>query len=604
MPEAFNGVDVAAIVNQAASTLMGQLQQSGKELQDAQSAFKSATTPQASLIESAGAAESDLKVQDETNKERIRQMNAEAASMFGTNQAANSFILAGLGQEITSSIQDLAGMRKDIQDRKSLGIFDDPLQFIVNQVVTPFKEEAAEYREETIRQDLATAQGLIARTHESFAINAAIADTEAETRINAIKKAMLAKTGLEVLQSNERIAKTGVEFINVRNANNKAQFEAVSNAINIQVRLEDLKLSERNADRADQYFGLAMRGDIRAEDAADRAKTTETLHNDMQRLQIEAAGGNAEAKVTLRDSLKRAAAVVGAEAPTLEQFKLMDARQKASWQRLMSDPNVMLEGRLGYNTGMAMEEVAENNWPLTGNTRAVYNNLDRIRAETISKYSSGTTPLSWQSMGKDARANAINQAIREQLNKEIKNIPDSGSIFSAPPVAATLRIPAVADTSIAKDLIPQAANPNNPLRAQDVLSSALMKMSKGEASPQQMASEISTIYRAVIADNNVQRQYSRFALGGMSELSTGFKASVKLGNYYQGAPTFASSSTVVDMSNEAQLTAVLTREAARMSVQKQGSTLSMPDLSGVGTAIMDASDRMKGGRFDPSLNNK
>lgn len=569
------------------------------DLDNTMTGYKSAIVAQQPEIEKKNAAESDIVLFDIAHKERVRAATAEAASWFGTNKEANSFVLAGLGEELLSRRKDILARREDIQKRKDSGFLDNPLDFILNQITTPFAEEALAFAEATQAQEEQTAAELMRRTSEAAAINSAIVEGDAEGRANAVRKALVAKTAIEVQQSNERLAALGLQGINVRQALNKTQFEIASAATNIQAKMIELNLSQKAADRADQSLEIQ--------------KETAAQMKEIHQLQINAANGNQLSKDELQSKLNAAAAVVGMQPPDANSFQKLSTRQKEFWNNLIANPTVQ-EGFLGYNVGQALQYVEENSIPLgTPGMRMTYDKLSAVREATISKYSSVATNTPWAQLTKDARAVKIKEALDAELKREAANIKDAGDIFSPPPAQSVLKIPAVASTEIAKVLIPIAKDPNMPFRAQDVLSAAIMKMQGDQVSPEQLASEISQIYRSIIMDNNQQRQYGRFAITPMSP-EAGFRTQVSIPDGFLGIEGFSSDSAAVpttkiqtvNMANEAQLSTLLTR--IKISTIKN-----LPVAPNAAPAEETAAEPPKkpaltpygsGNRFDPALNSR
>lgn len=569
-------LDVASFMG-AADQMAGSINQSLSDLTATMTGYKAATEAEKPAIRAKNESQGEVDLIEIANKERLRSVNAEAAAMFGTNKAANSFVLAGLGDEILAGQKDIEARRADIQKSKDKSFLDDPVSWVLGQITTPFAEEALEFKEATQKQELSTAREIIARTSEQFTINAAIIDGDAEGKANATRKAVLAKTALEVAQSDQRLAALGLQEINVRSVLNRNQFDVAVAGTNMQAKFIELSLAERAATRGDETLTLQ--------------KEQLGMMKQIHQLEIDAKGGSAEAEATLTMKLRNTASTLGMVAPTVKEYNRMGQREKEFWNQSMSDPAVADDHMLAYQPGAAVQKIEDRQIPLgTPGMRMTYDKLASIEAATVEEYTkqTGSNGVQWNQLPKDARVVKLNDAIKVELKREVTNIPDQGGIFSPPPVASVITIPAVQGLEIAKVLSIQAIDPNNPLRAQDVLSAAIQQMQNGTASPEQMADEIATIYKSIIMDNNQQRQYKRFAITPMSE-AAGFRTQIQIPAFQQvgdGVSSFSTSKKqIVDMANTAALTTMLTRINISMAQAKANNAAADVTNTPASTAI-------------------
>lgn len=598
-------LDVASFMG-VANQMAGSITQSLSDLTNTMTDYKAATSAEKPAIIAKNESQGEVDLIEIANKERLRSVNAEAAAMFGTNKAANSFVLAGLGDEILSGQKDIEARRADIQKSKDQSFLSDPVSWVLGQITTPFAEEALEFKEATQKQELSTARELVARTSEQFTINAAIVDGDAEGKANATRKAVLAKTTLEVAQSDQRLAALGLQEINVRSVLNRNQFDVAVAATNIQAKAIEIGLAERSAERGDETLALQ--------------KEQLGMMKQIHQLEIDAKGGSAEAKVALTSKLRNTASTLGMVAPSVEEYNRMGQREKEFWNQNMSDPSMAEDHMLAYQPGAAVQKIEERQIPLgTPGMRMTYDKLASIEAATVEDYTkqTGLNGVQWNQLPKDARVVKLNDAIKAELKREATNIPDQGGIFSPPPVASVITIPALKDLEISKVLAIQAIDPSNPLRAQDVLSAAIQQMQNGKSSPEQMADEIATIYKSVIMDNNQQRQYKRFAITPMSE-AAGFKTQIQVPQYQQAVEGFTSfpvsKKQTVDMANQAQLTTLLTR--VNIAIVQGNANNVEADVTNASTTTPPAGAAQSAtparrqigtpygasNRFDPSLN--
>lgn len=566
-PAAAGNIDVSAFMT-GIKSLNDQIMSAGRELLGMQQQNLKGAKEEQTGIASRATADTSVALLDAQKADRLEAMNAESSAIFGTNKAANSFILAGLGQEILSQQADITARTEDIKKRQDTNFFEDPVQWLANQVIIPYKQDSLRTVKDQQAQESAIADELLKRTDQIVTLNAKTAADDAMTRYHAVSQKIAAQAQVDLGQSQQRMVAEGLTELNVRAALNNNQFSAVKSVFDAQSTMFTLKQQGQATDRATVGLGIGINTAINEDITSKLRDTNIKLNTALQKLEIDAKGGTVEARQTLNIALARAAQTLGAIPPTVEQFNRMDVKTKELWNSVMSDSSVMAEGMLGYNAGYAVEKIANTPGLMLGSKeRATYQDLNNIKAGTMDRIAKDPTHVPWERMTPDQRASEIQKDIMTKLAADVKNIPDRGSIFSPAGAKSVLSIPAVTATTIGNDLALQARSDNAPLRAQDVVTAAVQHITAKDMTPAQAAAEIATIYNSVLIDNNTLHQYSKFGIIPPSAATTGYHTSIMVNNF-SAYTSRGDTPQILDMTNEAELATFLTRAGLQITTSQ------------------------------------
>lgn len=482
------------------------------------------------------------KVIDTENQKGEIKKKADLASYaasVGSNPDAPSYIMNILGQRKLEGENDLHNRLGMIQKKMDTGLLDNPLEWAVNQFtlngdIASYNTRVAEVDRDTKVmgeiQKLTSDQGVVLSQLDN-GIN--------ETRLAGMNAKTQAEADLAMANSKMALSKLGLDVLNIRGALDERQFSntiAYNNALSEQTRL-----------------GLAMSAD-------QRAAESHKLDIEMKKWTFEDRKDSSEAKANLTQRLSAVLKTVGAPPMSWEELKLLpDSKLKDRYLRMMNDPDI-INGRMGPNPYDAVDTANTFNFPMTPGGNLVREKLTSIiSAEAANN-------LNWHQMKPGEQTMVGNKAVANATSQELKDIPDQGGIYSPPSLAATLTIPGVAALSIKKDL-EQLAVPDKmyATKAQDVFTTALGKIDRGESDVKSMAAEISTLFKAVQVDMNTTRQYQKLALQPL-DAKTGYYSTI-----YSSLMGFGGAKTV-NMINPVALEAELTRALLQRSIQK-GMTL-------------------------------
>jgi len=247
-------LDLSGILDQV-NQFAGQAQQAGKQLFDlsAEAAVTASDDSQAALA--AGVNNQVIDSAKQTAEFQTQNAKIKGATALGTNLKAQGEVLTGLSDSILDLISRKDAALKVVSAKQSVGLFDDPLQFIANAITLPddiakYNALNEEYTAKTsavqtlnqLSQATVTTQGMLTEsiTEAGMAASADNTRLQAQTLANKSYREALgynAKGITEALQSTKETL--AMEFNGVQAQNAQTQ---------IGVALSHLELSRQEFD--------------------------------------------------------------------------------------------------------------------------------------------------------------------------------------------------------------------------------------------------------------------------------------------------------------------------------------------------------------------
>lgn len=582
-------------VNALLSTYNNFRTQSEKNAADLDTAYKTAIqaagAPAAAAIQE-GKAQIDLNNVVETAAIKLKRDNAAAAAAFGVNPDASSYVINQLGGTLLKNINKEMQLDASLQADASKGFWDNPLDWLATQISMPFDAMTLETVREGNDRIVANLGRLQALTLEQNKVNAAIDDAASTERLAALNKVTAAKAARAAAASAAEVARLGLDNISMRQRMTAEQLNAAFTMNNViqgindhelkrvdaQFRMEanrraddENRRAEEQAKRAGQAFPLDLEAKQIAVDTA-RAnlereafrKSQDEQHSKLLDLQVKAAEGQEEAKKVIQRQLDISAPLLNIRNLSVEEYLMMPENSpiKQTLNRLLFSQDVEFR-RLGSNPIDVIRSFTVFPRPLPAGQELVRDAITRIEQATIT-----ANEIAWKSLGPDVQRVRLIDSVNATLNKELGNIPETGSIYSPPPLVSTVSMGSMVDNPIVRALKVLAVNPEYPTRTEDVIRVATdiirAQVASGNPNPAviaAVATHVSDFYKAIMVDNNNNRQYRKFALPGMAETTTGFKTSVS----YPGLIPGMTSREVIDLSNRAAVQAFLTKRMVRDS---------------------------------------
>lgn len=509
-------------------------------------------------------AQGKIAVNDAMAKAKAKELadNASAAAYFGLTPGASDGVVAKYSMQIADAENQLDAKRQEILGKQQTSFFDDPISWFFNQMALPYDIAEFHTLSNTASHKLDILQKLEQATLEQFKINAGVDQATAAAVVDGQNKAALGEALVNQASSGVQTAQLGISETSVRmqstmdgfNASVAAHQAAVAD-VNLEINKATLGINQRQIADTDARLLIEQDQNKRQE---QQAQVQLALSN----MQLGNEQIAAQARNDLNERFAKAAAVWKVAPITVEQWRLMsDGPTKQFWDRAIMAPEIQ-DGKapaLGYDATDALAKANAVNAPLTPGINYVRDKLVTMRDNVIAPQQ-----YTWKSLSPDTQHVMIQNAIQENVKKEVNNIQDTGGIFSPGSLRSTLSIASgeasLAETKIGAALAPAArADPTLATKSDMILETAVQLINKGVLTPATAAYEINRIYRAIIQDNNEQRQYQEFRINPLDPQANGFKTIVQFGNNW-------GSKAPVNMVSPAAVEAVLTRMILRESM--------------------------------------
>lgn len=402
--------------------------------------------------------------------------NAQAAAEFGTNQDASTYVIGELAKTSRENTIKIAASAQNLEEIMAVGPTDNLLEWMVNQFSLP--SQVRSHNALVAQQDIVDTaiSRLQTQTQEQFKINNQIDAATSKDIIALNQKKLLAAATIKAENARQKALATNMSVGSVRLATNQQAFTNTLSLVRAQIDLQQLQIQQMRQRDEDELRKLQLEK-LRAEIASD---------------------------VALGVALERATAVHGMRAVTPQQFRNMQGPMRNALEYAMSDPNTE-QGRLASSPSAAVEIAEAMNSPLTPATQD-------IKKKLIEIMTAAQTP-EWSTLKPEQKRVRYNKAIDDALMKDMRNVPDTGSIFSAPPLNAVGKIPAVQATQLwSQYLAKPAENAFAPTSANQIFKFALDAVKENKMTIENASAQVGHIYRAIVADNAYNRDYGRFGI--------------------------------------------------------------------------------------------
>lgn len=539
--------------------------------------------------------------------------NLDAATAVGMNPDAASYMFMSTANEVKRREDELVGLKDEIAKQQSVSIFDDPMQWITNQITLPGKIRAANTKVGEINDwedRISVAQKMLS----SAALSNAIIYEPAALQIASAKNQEVAGAALQAKgAADDKLATISTALTSLGMAQTKDQWDGIvslnhsildfqQHGLNILYKnfqeanqtshlaleaesIQNLKDSrDVNQYNASQRLLLAQRGQelheqsmAALEDQRAASKLQMEVNENLKSLQAQALVDNKEAQTSLVDHANAARVLLNKpKLGSYLEYKNLSGNERKLLDDMITSGSTDL-GAVATNPADANDVLDRSNTHLPGGQGQVQ---DKLRAwtngamqkneEDIAAQKLGAAP--WHTYGKDIQRAKINQFINDQAATELRSTPQVGSIYSPPSIGALLKTnPLLTQMSIMKDsgLAVLAKDPQMPLDSDIVMKAAFTAIQKG-ASMRDMADQIAAIYQAAATKNAETHNYVKLALP--SQLERGFNQEVQSG--------FGNKSEIVDLSNSTKVLNFLTRSIV---ARKQSTDLAnAPYSTGLG----------------------
>jgi len=449
--------------------------------------------------------------------------------------AGGSAVFANLATSMQQNERIRQQLAADVSSKLSVGFFDNPLQYIVNQVTLPSEISRLSIAEGNVAQNLKVMQDLqilMSNQHKDNVI--AATDTSVSAELNA-RQRIAAQANIDLATTAGEAAKNELQLMNIRTVASRAQFQSIIEANNVQnanleneIRFNQIGLEEHRQQVADMQAQQEINlrnmqiGEVQQKIAAENAIQS---------------GIDAGIKVGLLPN--------GTNARMLDKLPMA---QREYVLRVAADPDIA-QGRYGHDIASAINIAGSSPFPIPIGSAQL---LERLGPKVVDVINANGGDALWKLKTPQEQQILLNSGLRKIINNEIQGIPTEGGIFSAGSALSVAAIPALQNNPVMRQVATMAAgNTLQPLKAQDVMAAATEQVQKGAITTSQASQLVSDIYNSVVLDNNQRFMYNRFNFNGLDN-TVGFKTRVQTGSMF-------GSTEAIDMTNPARVQDILTR---------------------------------------------
>lgn len=545
-PDSNGGLDVDTLMN-SFNLFSGSINASISDLANAVGQGNAAAKQAQQGIQQESEGTQELNTLKAATTAKLNADNAASAAAFGTNPNTDSYVLNSMGESILADEVDLQRRQAIIQQKADASFFDDPLSWVSNQFTLPMDVYGANVKEANIMHKLEVVKKLTESTTDAAVANAVSDQTDAEKAALIQNKIVAGAAQEKMSESAFKLANLTLSGLTIRDARDKAGFDAIYQLNNALAQKENFKLETR---KTEAYI-------VQAEATSD-----------MRNMQAEINRQNEEDKKSLQGKLDKATIVLGMSKIPINEFFKMSGKLRTDLEYAMNNEDIQ-QGNAGPNTAVAIHTANDLNAPMTPGINTVRKIANNWMLEAHSD------PL-WSTF------KPVEQSIKEQekvdahVEAELANIHTVGGIYS--PISTNKAItanPTIAAMPLSKELSPYAiANPNMPLKADDVFAAARSMIANGKLTPAAASQQISIIYQGMQMQLNSIHQYQRLQLPMLSA-ATGYKQSVYFGDGWR-------TSDIIDMANPVAIETALIRSMTPSALEHNpigGPTGSAPQSS-------------------------
>lgn len=464
--------------------------------------------------------------------------NAAELSRLGLNLSDMDSLVASTSTQMVEDIKQARVMRADIDAKRNVGLFDSPLEYIVNQFTLPSQ----------IREHNAVIQKVASQRNDIDQLSKVAKEAAGA---NALKYTDISFTGAMAAADLKREEAT-VKVAEIENKMLDVDYNHQLKLFNItQSRIKVLSDLQEKEDK----------GEIRRELGQLKADKEEAVRRVDQSVMV-------------------AAKMIGYNVPTMKELEKKPKKMKEAIEYVMSN-----NGGLGGDPLKAQEILIDGD-PQNMSTAVLYqrNTLNDLRKQAEKSVLSGQQGEFLKNASPGARREALAVEMKKQVehyandpNFSLRPSLSNGAVdnpYHIPPLEVMTKIPETRALPLAKILTEnKKVFPNIPQTDTLIAELAYANVGKDKAYKDitEAARDVAAYYREGIAFNNNQLHFNRF---GMPEQSD-----------YQV-------SRIGDMTNTAAVT--------KYYISKKRLEFTHPDFgefSGPGTPKKSVEDRIKSGEL-------
>lgn len=487
-----------------AQNLIRQSQESSKKKQEIAGQMAAGANKIAGIYETVASDLAVVKATQEAAQLKVQAENSRIAASAGVN-IGGANVLLDLHSQLAQANQETIAATTEYKKKMSTSFFENPLDYIVNQVTLPFTEDklkGAAAQSQTIAQTLINTNNALQesfQTTEKLKESTSTTSAAAATRVAAAEALMNAeKASIEGLKYNM----TGVE----------AAQQATAEQLNAQYQVF-------SAVKAEQQVQMALKSHALQLEQFNWAKQEKLA---AQEAKAEGKAMDDQVLAYINDSLAASGmpVVSGLEAKNALQMLKSGASKEMVYHyengRRMKSLGVATIGSSPAESARVLQEVATN--------------LPDVRKETTAILADALGALGQNKAidkkDKGAVDAFVNSHVKQTVELMYKDAGAAGSLFNVGDLNSYLTLGAVKDLPVVtKVLAPMGAQGQSFIDPKLVLQLTAAAVKKGTITSSQ-AAEISQVYRLA---NNINQQARGFLGLGIVPPNAGKNYYVKLG---------------------------------------------------------------------------
>lgn len=225
-----------------------------------------------------------LTVQTRELAELQAQKNSRKfASAIGSNMDDTSEILSSLGMQLRGKEQEAIAAKAEVTQKASVGLFDNPIEYILNQVTLPSSRAKAQGLEEEASSISTAMQRINSASQDTVRTNNAIAETKTVASIANKVAATKANIDAQALAVKQQSLSFNVEALNAAANISEKQLSNFFQANSQEIAFKQLDIAQESAKNQRELKELEIKKlglilDDKEENKADQQALVNTIN--------------------------------------------------------------------------------------------------------------------------------------------------------------------------------------------------------------------------------------------------------------------------------------------------------------------------------------
>lgn len=470
------------------------------------------------------------------------------ATSLGANPDSQNFALAQLGQQFWDKFNQAQQVQKTIEQKESVGFFDNPIQYFANQLTVG--QDVAKHNAIAIQANTAlnAMQQINATVTSSVTAQRSIAESVTRDSIAAAMDAQALGAKIQSMELQQRNLSYDMDSVKLLMSNNDRTLQRAVQMNNIQVQQQQLAISAGH---------LALAQKEASQRAADRATKLSEMKEDE-------AGWAENTRIY---NIGRG--IQGFPPVTPEQLKtyLKSGTQTAkkdfeeNWSSGMIAAATGNKVVGGSTVGQSALTIMKNNSPLNNGMQETKEFLAQVWQKGIT-----TTTAAGGKPTEGGVVNAVNELVPKQLKvmaADVTKDPYGKNIYRGPDLKTLSELPSVKGSKFGQTVLyTQVSGGATAVNPDVLIDAGLAAVQAGTITPQEFTNGFVNMFAEAKNWNNTTKNFKAVNL----PLQSTYNASV-----YTGTNMPFGRHEIVDLSNATQVNNFLMR---RMTRQKQQQIMS------------------------------